>query len=285
MVNNKYYPNFVQSIFIFILHVVLISSVSFFISFIYAVYLGIIGITDPDLIQSIIDSFVNSNIIYFSTIGVLISAIILTKFTLNKRKQKYKDFITNNFKKINFEIIFITLITAVSLSIIILNINSLIISPDYENPILETAFKGNVLGIIFALLIAPIFEEVIFRGIILGGLKKNYSIIAALMISALLFSISHFTLVQLVPTFIAGLYFGYIYYKSDSLILSMFAHFSYNLLPIIIVQFQEIGDRIINKTLYRFMILFVSILILAFGINFLRKKLNFNRLQITNTSG
>jgi len=56
-------------------------------------------------------------------------------------------------------------------------------------------------------------------------------------------------------------------------------------LPIIIVQFQEIGDRIINKTLYRFMILFVSILILAFGINFLRKKLNFNRLQITNTSG
>src|SRR6056297_244604 len=285
MENKKYFPNFGQSIFIFILHIVLISSVSFIISFIYGVYLGIIGITDPKLIQSIIDSFVNSNIIYFSIIGVLISAVILTKFTLNKRNQKYKKFIANNFKRINFEIVLITLITAVSLSIVILNINSFIISPDYDNPLLKTIFKSNMIGIIFALLIAPIMEEVIFRGIILGGLKKNYSIISALLISSLLFSISHFTLVQLVPTFIAGLYFGYIFYKSGSLLLSMFAHFSYNLLPIILVQSSGIAEKLINFKLHRFMILFVAILILVFGINFLRKKLNFNRPQITNTSG
>lgn len=272
MKKNKYFPTFGQSIFIFILHVVLISSVSFFISFIYAVYLGIIGITDPNLIQSIIDSFVNSNIIYFSTIGVLISAIILTKFTLSKRNQKYKNFITNNSERINFKIIVITLITAVSLSIVILNINSLIISPDYENPLLKTIFKDNMIGIIFALLIAPIMEEVIFRGIILGGLKKNYSMLSALLISSLLFSISHFTLVQLVPTFIAGIYFGYIFYKSGSLILSMFAHFSYNLFPIIMVQFQGIGDKIINNILYRFITLGLAIIFFIYGIWILSKK-------------
>jgi len=91
-------------------------------------------------------------------------------------------------------------------------------------------------------LFAPIFEEIIFRGIILDGLISNHGVLVAFVTSALLFSISHGTLIQLIPTFLAGLFFAFIYYKTRSLIFTMFTHFAYNIVPIILVQNSNVED-------------------------------------------
>ena len=80
------------------------------------------------------------------------------------------------------------------------------------------------------IIIGPLQEEFINRGIILNGLLKKYSNKAALIISALIFAIMHLNFQQGINAFILGLFFGYIYIKTKSIYLTIFAHFCNNLL-------------------------------------------------------
>ncbi|MFA6023868.1 MAG: CPBP family intramembrane glutamic endopeptidase [Candidatus Gracilibacteria bacterium] len=54
--------------------------------------------------------------------------------------------------------------------------------------------SGEVFGMPFAvtMLFAPIFEELIFRGWILGALRRRYSVTRAIVFSSLLFGLWHF---------------------------------------------------------------------------------------------
>ena len=53
--------------------------------------------------------------------------------------------------------------------------------------------------------VAPIVEELIFRGLILHGLRKNYNAFVAVTISALMFALFHLNPWQFPATFILGL--------------------------------------------------------------------------------
>lgn len=81
-------------------------------------------------------------------------------------------------------------------------------------------------------LIAPLYEELIFRGIILAALLHHLSPGRALLLSCVVFGVAHI-LVQsvyaMVFTAILGLYLGWIYYRTRSLVLPVIAHFLYNI--------------------------------------------------------
>ena len=76
--------------------------------------------------------------------------------------------------------------------------------------------------------IAPILEEVLMRGFLLDGLSTNYGKIIALLISAALFSILHFNIAQIVPSFICGIILGLLYFYTDSIFSCILAHIGYN---------------------------------------------------------
>ncbi|MCG8541725.1 MAG: CPBP family intramembrane metalloprotease [Clostridia bacterium] len=79
-------------------------------------------------------------------------------------------------------------------------------------------------------IIAPVFEEIIYRGIILEQLSKRYSITTSIIVSGLIFGLIHFNLHQSVNAFFIGLILGFIYIKTNSLLLCMFWHFANNFL-------------------------------------------------------
>ena len=66
-------------------------------------------------------------------------------------------------------------------------------------------------------LIGPICEEIIFRGIILEGLLTRYTTKKAIIYSALIFGIIHFIPIQVVNAFFIGIVLGWIYIKTKSL--------------------------------------------------------------------
>jgi len=78
-------------------------------------------------------------------------------------------------------------------------------------------------------IVAPIFEEIFMRGIILVGLLKRYSPKKSIIISALIFGIWHFNVVQSVNATLIGLILGVIYYKTNSLILCITLHMTNNI--------------------------------------------------------
>ena len=75
-------------------------------------------------------------------------------------------------------------------------------------------------------IIAPIGEELMFRGIMLRFATKKMigSIFWPILLTAVLFATLHFNVVGLPSLIISGMLLGYIYYLTGSLWLSMFAH-------------------------------------------------------------
>ncbi|MEM7033290.1 MAG: type II CAAX endopeptidase family protein [Chloroflexota bacterium] len=65
--------------------------------------------------------------------------------------------------------------------------------------------------------IAPVVEEIFFRGFVFAGLRPRYGWKMAAVISAGLFAVLHFTLNAIIPIFILGVIFSYLYETSGSI--------------------------------------------------------------------
>jgi len=86
---------------------------------------------------------------------------------------------------------------------------------------------------ISAVIIAPLIEEVVFRGVFQTSLLRlfNGKHWPALLIAAAVFSVIHWSVVPwqgLVPLFVLGLVFGYLYERTGSLLTPILAHAIFN---------------------------------------------------------
>ena len=89
---------------------------------------------------------------------------------------------------------------------------------------------------------APFFEEWLCRGIILRGLLNKVGPAWSIIISAAFFAAIHMNLWQAVPAFFMGLVFGYVYYKTGSLKLTMLMHFANNTMAFIVSRIPSLKD-------------------------------------------
>lgn len=89
---------------------------------------------------------------------------------------------------------------------------------------------------------APFFEEWLCRGVVLRGLLKKVGPAWAIIISALFFAAIHMNLWQAIPAFIMGLVFGYVYYKTGSLKLTMLMHCVNNTLSVAVSRIPGLED-------------------------------------------
>ena len=91
---------------------------------------------------------------------------------------------------------------------------------------------------------APIFEEWLCRGMVLRGLlvKTKMKPVWAIVISAVFFALIHFNPWQAIPAFLLGCLFGYVYYLTGSLKLTMFMHFANNTLALVLGHIDSMKD-------------------------------------------
>ena len=87
-----------------------------------------------------------------------------------------------------------------------------------------------VILLIETCIIAPIFEEVLYRGILLKGLINKYNSKRAIVYSSLIFGIAHLNIPQGINAFLLGLILGTVFYYTRSIYLCMIMHFVNNLL-------------------------------------------------------
>ena len=89
---------------------------------------------------------------------------------------------------------------------------------------------------------APLFEEWLCRGLILRGLLHKTSPALAVFASALFFAVIHGNLWQAIPAFALGLLFGYAYYKTRSLKLTILMHCANNTLAACLSKVPQFKD-------------------------------------------
>ena len=90
---------------------------------------------------------------------------------------------------------------------------------------------------ITALAFAPIFEELLCRGVLLGVVRRRWGVVAAIVVSALFFGLIHFEMSTALVAFVAGLIFGVIYVRTSSIFSTMIIHSINNLLAFSMVCF------------------------------------------------
>lgn len=78
--------------------------------------------------------------------------------------------------------------------------------------------------IVALVLFAPVFEELICRGLVLGSLRSRYGVTVAWLVSSLFFGVIHGQPVQVISATVIGLVLGYVYLATDSLWSVMILH-------------------------------------------------------------
>lgn len=105
--------------------------------------------------------------------------------------------------------------------------------PGGSNPLLELVLNSaNPLALLCfaltAMVLAPLFEETLFRGVLLPVLAERWGGFAAVLISALVFGIAHLSLGELPPLFVLGLGLGWLRLQSGRLAASVLMHGLWN---------------------------------------------------------
>lgn len=82
--------------------------------------------------------------------------------------------------------------------------------------------------ILASTVVAPIFEELFFRGFLFKGFRQKYGWKIAVVLSALIFSLFHGQVATLIPTFLLGSLFAYIHQRTESILPCIIMHFLVN---------------------------------------------------------
>lgn len=87
--------------------------------------------------------------------------------------------------------------------------------------------------------IAPIVEELIFRGMILNGFRRNYNGFVAVTMSALLFSLFHLNPWQMPATFVLGLLVGWMILRTNNIFVAIIGHAMNNAWVLLTVTYWD----------------------------------------------
>lgn len=114
--------------------------------------------------------------------------------------------------------------------------------PERLKVIFENMTEGNIwINFLSVSIFAPIFEEWLCRGMVLRGLLgKGMKPLWAVILSAVFFAVIHANPWQAIPAFMIGCLFGYVYYRTGSLKLTMLMHFTNNTFSLIISNVTDL---------------------------------------------
>ena len=165
--------------------------------------------------------------IYLATI-VLTLAVIL--YIIYSRKKQLSAYVKK--KRLSFKEIFAAFLFAYGLSILVLAVTKIPALTPYRDSYesnMQTFLTGNLYSMfLIVALLGPVFEEVLFRGVILGELKTEFSFISANIIQSLLFGLAHLGVMQGVYSAVLALFLGFIYFKTENIYTTILIHILFN---------------------------------------------------------
>ena len=111
---------------------------------------------------------------------------------------------------------------------------------EYFNQLFDGSY-GIMALITLTVIVAPLVEEIIFRGIMLKGFLQRYSVRKAILMSALIFGIAHMNPWQFISAFIWGIIAGWLYYRTRSLAPCILGHAFNNFMPFLAGIFLKVN--------------------------------------------
>ena len=183
-------------------------------------HVSVESIGELDNFEALLSSSANGAYIWAMAIGLFLSTISMLLFIHLIKGYRMKQSI---FCSISSNSLFLSTMLVFS-SMFALNI---FVQWFNLEDMLATEFEGlthNVVGVITISLLAPLLEEVLFRGAIQGYLMRRYKPWVAILVAALVFGVFHWNPVQVLYATLLGAVFGWIYYRTGSLLSVIVGH-------------------------------------------------------------
>ena len=155
----------------------------------------------------------------------------LNKYDIEKTKKVYT---TEKLK--NTLILFII----ANIVIYIVSISSKYLLHEFDEQNIVQYFKHNKITELEALniiVVVPIIEEIVFRGLFYKLLRSYFSIAPSMLISSIIFSIVHKNILVSIVLFCLGLILCYSYERNKSLIYPIVIHSLFNLLMLLLILY------------------------------------------------
>lgn len=162
---------------------------------------------------------------------------------------------------------------------------------EISNPVVELINSSNIMvNILLISMIGPIFEEIVFRKILIDRTIK-YGAKVSIITSALLFAFFHGNINQFFYAFLIGGFFAYVYIRTGKITYTIALHMILNLMGSVVSLFvAQSSDAIVQKsftiadvsfvTLYLIVII-IAIIIGIYGlVNFKKYKFNGSKTEI-----
>ena len=121
---------------------------------------------------------------------------------------------------------------------------------DLKQQDLVTLFQGGgdpfAIGllVIAAVILAPIVEELIFRGCLYRFLKSQTTVFPAQIASGILFSMIHWNLLSFLPLVLVGIFLARIYEKTGSILVAIWFHAFFNAFSLSMLFITNLSDVI-----------------------------------------
>ncbi len=171
--------------------------------------------------------------------------MLITKLRKQKIKEEYYFFKAPAFKAVFIAVTGILLNIFVSFALEYLSETFALVKKCMDDYVEQASMLTDitpVLYIIFAVILAPVTEELIFRAGIYRVIKRDCSFIAATFISSLFFGIAHANLVWSTYAFLLGILLCIIYEKYHSIAANIILHLCFNLTSTFIDNVFSSGD-------------------------------------------
>jgi membrane protease YdiL (CAAX protease family) len=101
--------------------------------------------------------------------------------------------------------------------------------------------RGLTLLVLGAVLVAAVYEEILFRGFVFGMLRPRLGFALAAAASSFIFALLHPPLFAMGPIFLVGLVLCYVYERTGSLYYAMFYHALFNAVNLVGLALQKPG--------------------------------------------
>ena len=116
-------------------------------------------------------------------------------------------------------------------------------APEWFEKAMEQIMDAPVwITLISVSVFAPLFEEWLCRGMVLRGLLQKTHPASAILVSAAFFAVLHMNPWQALPAFLLGILFGYVYYKTGSLKLTMLMHCVNNTMAVVFSKIPSLEE-------------------------------------------
>ncbi len=185
-------------------------------------------ILDQVTVAQMAEEALRRNQVMLALVSDVLCVLFLMVFFGIRKKKWYRE---ANINRIYFKDIpyFVTMGLGTALLINgVLNLMPDSLLEDYMEASGVLTQDTTVFTVLLGVIIGPIVEEIIFRGIILNRLRKAMPVTAAVLVSSFLFGVAHIQPIWAIYTFVLGCILAIAAVRTDSIVPSIIIHVIFN---------------------------------------------------------